>query len=72
MLEKYNGIQILVAAVLIRQPFAILLAIVQVKHRGYRIYTKSIDMILFNIVFTDAADVILNLFVGRIQTGHIT
>ena len=50
MLEKFNGLQIFISAILVRYPLSILSSIIQVQHRCHRIYTQSIDMELFNPV----------------------
>ena len=48
MFQKFNGFQILLAAINIRAPFTILSSIVQIEHRSHRIHTQSVNVILFN------------------------
>ena len=50
MLEELNGIQVLVSAVLVGQPLAFLLAIVQVKHGRDRVNTDTVDVELVDPV----------------------
>ena len=45
MLEELNRIQITVAAIAVRNPFALLSAVVEIQHRGNRIHAQSVDMI---------------------------
>ena len=48
MFEKLNRFQILIAAILIGQPFSVLLAIIQIKHGSNRIDTQAIYMELLH------------------------
>ena len=48
MLEKRDRFQILITAVLVRHPLPVLLPIVQIEHRCYRIHTQSVHMIMLN------------------------
>ncbi len=44
MLEKFNCLQILVTAKLIRQPLTVLLAVVQIQHGSHRIHADTVHM----------------------------
>ena len=44
MFEKFNRIQIFIAAIDICNPFSIFLSIVQIEHRGNRIHAQSVYM----------------------------
>ena len=46
MLQELHGLQVLIAAVDVRHPLAVVLAIVQVQHGGHRIHTDSVGVIL--------------------------
>ena len=48
MLEKRDRFQILIAAVLVRHPLPVLLAVIQIQHRCHRIHTKPVHMIVLN------------------------
>ena len=48
MLEKRDRFQILITAVLVRNPLSILLAVIQIQHRCHRIHTKPVHMIVLN------------------------
>ena len=50
MLKEFYRLQILVAAVLVRNPFPVLASVIQIEHRGNRVYPKSVDMIFFHPV----------------------
>ena len=48
MLEKFYGLQILVAAEFIGHPFAVFFAIIQIKHGSHGIHTQAVNMEFFN------------------------
>ena len=43
--KKINRLKIFASSVLIGHPLPLFARVIQVKHRGYRIYTQAIDMI---------------------------
>ena len=50
MLEELNGIQVLVSAVLVGQPLAFLLAVIQIEHGRDRVDTDAVDVVLVDPV----------------------
>ena len=48
MFEKFNGLQVFIAAVFVRDPLAVLFAVVQVKHRRHRVHPQSVHMEFLN------------------------
>ena len=50
MTEKFNGFQILVAAVPVWHPLAILASVVEIEHGSYRIHAQAIYMKLLDPV----------------------
>ena len=50
MLEEFNCVEVSVSAVFVRDPFAVLAAIVQIQHGRNRIHTKSVNVIIIEPV----------------------
>ena len=48
MLKELDRLQILVSAVFIRHPLAVLLSIIQIQHGRHRVYAKSVHMEMLN------------------------
>ena len=48
MLEEVNRLQILIAAILVGNPLSVLLAIIKIEHRRYRIYSQAVHMELLD------------------------
>ena len=50
VLQKFHGLQVLVAAIDIGYPLSIVLSVVEIQHRSHRIHADAIRMILFDPV----------------------
>ena len=48
MLEELDRLQILIAAVFVGYPLAVLLTVIQIEHRCHGVYAYSVDMIFFD------------------------
>ncbi len=48
MLQELNRLQVLIAAIQIGNPFSVALPVIQIQHRGHRIHTNSVRMVLIN------------------------
>ena len=44
MLEKFDGFQIFIVSVFIRNPLSVSLSVIQVQHGGHGVYTKTVHM----------------------------
>ena len=67
MLEKFDGIQIFIAAIFVGHPLSILLAIIKVQHRSHSVHAQSVDMILLDPVDRAVDQEILDLIFSGVK-----
>ena len=67
MLEKFDRVQVCIAAVTVLHPFSIFSAIIQIQHRGNRIHTQSVYMEFLNPIQGICDQEALNLVLGIVE-----